>query len=118
MIPVHRIVLLGASVAGLALAWSTPLLAAAPTVKVLAENEKVQVLDITQKPGDTGASATRTGNVVYVLSGGMLERTYSDGTKESYSRKAGDAVIVKEKRAYAVKNVGTTTVHLIEVVTK
>ena len=33
-------------------------------------------------------------------------------------RKAGEAAIISEKRPYAVKNVGTTTVHLIEVVKK
>jgi len=118
MTPAHCVVMLGVSIAGLALADSTLLFAAAPTTKVLAEDEKVRVLDITQKPGDSGASAVRTGAIVYVLSGGMLERTFADGTKETNARKAGEAVIVKETRAYSVKNVGTTTVHLIEVLKK
>ena len=110
------IALLGASLAGLALAG--PALAAEPTVKVLTENAKLQVLDVVEHPGDTGAMATRTGAVVYVLSGGTLERTFADGTKTTAPRKAGEAVIITEKRAYSVKNIGTTTVHLIEVLTK
>ena len=115
MIHAHRII----SLAGLtALALATPAFAAEPTVKVLTENETMQVLDVTEKPGDIGASAKRTGTVVYVISGGTLERTYADGTKETTPRKTGEAVIISEKRAYSVKNVGTTTIHLIEVIRK
>jgi len=115
MIRAHRII----SLAGLtSLALATPLFAAEPTVKVLTETDTMQVLDVMEKPGDTGAMSKRTGNVVYVISGGTLERTYADGTKETTPRKAGEAVIISEKRAYAVKNVGATTIHLIEVVKK
>lgn len=111
-----RIALLGASIAGLALA--TPVFAAEPTVKVLTENDTMQVLDVIEKPGDVGAMAKRTGTVIYVMSGGTFERTYADGTKETLPRKSGDAAIITEKRAYSVKNIGTTTIHLIEVVKK
>lgn len=117
--PIH-IALPGLSLAGLILtiAASSPALAVEPVLKVLAENATTQVVDVTEAPGSVGAMSTRTGHIVYVISGGTLERTYADGSKETVARKAGEATIITEKRAYSVKNTGTTTVHLIEVVKK
>jgi hypothetical protein len=60
----------------------------------------------------------RLGNGVYIMSGGAFERTFADGTKEVTPRKSGDAIIIKEKLPYSVKNVGTTTIHLIEFLPK
>jgi hypothetical protein len=116
MIKTSHIVL--PSLAGLFLAASLPALAAAPTVKVLAEDATIQVLDVVEHPGDVGAVAKRTGNIIYVISGGTLERSFADGTKTTATRKAGEAAIVTETRPYGVKNIGTTTVHLIEVIKK
>ena len=116
MTKTRHIILPGALMAGLVLAM--PAWAIEPVVKVLTENATTQVLDVTEAPGSVGKAATRTGNIIYVVSGGTLERTYADGTKETMTRKTGDAAIITEKRAYSVKNTGTTTVHLIEVVPK
>ncbi len=104
--------------AALVAAGSTPLLAAEATTKVLAENDKMQIIDVVEKPGDTGAMALRLGNAIYMITGGTFERTFADGTKQVTPRKAGEAAIVKETRPYAVKNVGTTTIHLIEFLPK
>ena len=109
---------LGLAVAAGLWASALPALALEPVVKTLAENATTQVLDVTEAPGSVGASSVRTGNIIYVLSGGTFERTYADGTKETTPRKTGEAAIITEKRAYSVKNVGTTTIHLIEVVSK
>jgi hypothetical protein len=98
-----------------AVAGSSPLLAAEATQKVLAENEKVKVIDVVQKPGDTGPMTSRLGLVVHWVTGGTVERTYADGTKEVMNRKAGETALITEKRPYAVKNIGKTTTHLIEV---
>ena len=114
----QRTALFFASSMALAFASSGPLLAAEATQKVLAENDKVQIIDVVEKPGDTGAMALRLGNAIYVISGGTFERTYADGTKEVTPRKSGEAAIIKEKRPYSVKNVGTTTIHLIEFLPK
>jgi hypothetical protein len=113
-----RIALYCVSATAFAVAGSSPLLAAEATQKVLAENDKIQIIDVVEHPGDTGAMELRLGNAFYVVNGGTFERTFADGTKEVTPRKSGDAVIVKEKRPYSVKNVGTTTIHLIEVVPK
>ncbi len=110
-----RIVLYCASAMAFAVAGSSPLLAAEATQKVLAENEKLKVIDVMQKPGDTGPMASRLGLVVHWVSGGTVERTYADGTKEVMNRKSGETALITEKRPYSVKNVGKTTTHLIEV---
>jgi hypothetical protein len=104
--------------AALAAGGSSPLLAAEATTKVLAENDKMQVIDVIEKPGDTGAMAVRLGNAIYMISGGTFERTFADGTKQVTPRKTGEAAIVSEKRPYSVKNIGTTTIHLIQFVPK
>jgi hypothetical protein len=113
-----RIALLCVSALGFAAAGSSPLLAAEATQKVIAENDKVTVIDAVERPGDTVPMASRLGTVVHVVSGGTLERIFADGSKEVALRKTGETVIVNEKRPYSVKNIGTTTVHLIEVVLK
>jgi len=117
MTKTHTIILPGAAIAGLilALAASGPAFAAAPTLKTLAEDATTQVVDVVEHPGDSSPAAKRTGNIIYVITGGTLERTFDDGTKQTATRKAGEAAIITEKRAYGVKNVGTTTVHLIEI---
>ena len=103
---------------GLILTLASPALAIEPVLKTLAEDATTRVIDVTEAPGSVGAMTKRTGNIIYVVSGGTLERTYDDGTKQITTRKAGEAAIITEKRAYSVKNTGTTTVHLIEVIKK
>ena len=101
-----------------AAAGSTPLLAAEASMKVLAENDKFQIVEIIRHPGDTGRAAVWLGNRVYIVSGGIFERAFADGTKEVMPHRSGDAIIIQEKRAYSVRNVGTTTIHLIEFLSK
>jgi hypothetical protein len=85
------------------------------TTKVIAENEKLQVSDVVIKPGEGGAMRSREGLFTYSISGGSLERTYADGTKEVVTRKSGESFLNQEKRPYSTKNVGKTTIHLIAV---
>jgi hypothetical protein len=97
---------------------ATPLFAAEATQKTLAKSDKLTVIDVVEKPGDTGAMATRLGQVIYVISGGTFERTFADGTKQTVTRKDGETALITEKRGYSVRNAGTTTIHLIEVIPK
>jgi hypothetical protein len=110
-----RIALYCVSAVAFAVAGSSPLLAAESIQKVLAENEKVKVIDVVERPGDTGPMTSRLGLVVHWVSGGTVERTYADGTKEVVTRKSGETALISEKRPYSVKNVGKTTTHLTEV---
>lgn len=99
----------------LAQAMSTSMKSSEPTEKTIAENDKLVVIDVVDKPGDVAPSMTREGWVVHWLTGGKIERTYADGSKEVITRKGGETMLITEKRAYSVKNIGTTSVHLIEI---
>ena len=119
----------GASVMALALAFSTAAFAQSTamekggavqtahqrTLKVLAENEKLQVIDVVYQPGDTGAASSKDGLVVYHLSAGTIERSFADGSKKVVTYKTGETTIIAEKRPYSTKNIGKTTVHEIVV---
>jgi hypothetical protein len=85
------------------------------TLTVLAENEKLLVSDVVYQPGDTGAASSKDGLVVYHLSGGTIERTYADGSKQIVTYKAGQTTIIAEKRPYSTKNIGKTAIHEIVV---
>lgn len=82
-------------------------------VTVLAENEKMQVVDVLYEPGDTGAVSSKAGLVVYHLSPGTIERRFADGSKQVVIYKTGQAMIIDEKRPYSTKNIGKTAVHEI-----
>jgi hypothetical protein len=91
--------------------------AAAP--KVLLENGKVRVLDLTVKPGEVNTTAATSANrVVRVISGATLERTYADGKKESIVRKTGEVYMLEPGPAYTFKNVGKTVLRLYVVILK
>jgi hypothetical protein len=90
----------------------------AGTSKTVFENNKVVVTDNVLKPGDASPSSVRGGRVLYYITGGTLERTFADGTKESVTRKTGQAVMNSETRPYAVTNTGKTTVRVITVMVK
>src|ERR1700733_14478789 len=79
------------------------------TEKTVFENDKITVLDTVVKPGEGLPSGDRSGRIYYYLSGGNVERTFADGTKETVTRKSGQALMNSEKRPYSVANVGTTT---------
>ena len=122
-----RAAALGASVMALTLAFSTAALAQSTaggksgaaqtahqrTLKVLAENEKLQVIDVVYQPGDTGAASSKDGLVVYHLSNGTIERSFADGSKKVVTYKTGETTIIAEKRPYSTKNIGKTAVHEI-----
>jgi len=79
------------------------------------ENDKVSAVDIVAKPGDTSPMQARPMRVVYFITGGTFERTYKDGKKEVIPEKAGATKIINVTQPYALKNIGKTTIHLIEV---
>lgn len=83
--------------------------------KTVFENDKIQVGDNVLKPGEQSPSQDRSGRVLYYISGGTLERTFADGTKETIVRKTGQSMMNTEKRLYAVENTGKTTVHVITI---
>ena len=87
-------------------------------IKEIDKNDKFRVYEVTYKPGTGSPSAVRSSRVVHVISGGTLERRFEDGTKTTVEWKAGDTKIISETKAYAVKNVGKKTVHLLVIESK
>jgi hypothetical protein len=83
--------------------------------KTVFDNDKITVTDTMMKPGEGLPSAERNGLILYYISGGKAERTFSDGTKDTVTRKTGQSLVNAEKRAYSVENTGTTTLHVISV---
>jgi hypothetical protein len=62
--------------------------------------------------------AKRPMRVQYIIAGGTAERTYEDGTKETVNDEAGQVKILNITRAYAMKVIGTKTIHQIIVTLK
>ncbi len=83
--------------------------------KTVFENDKVTIIDSVTKPGEGLPSSVRGGLILYYLSGGKVERTYADGTKETVTRKTGQALVNSEMRPYSTMNTGSTTVHVIAI---
>jgi hypothetical protein len=92
--------------------------AATGVIKEIDKNDKFRVYEVTYKPGAGSPSAVRSARVVHVIAGGTLERSFEDGTKTTVAWKSGDTKIISEPKAYAVKNVGKKTVHLLVIESK
>jgi len=78
--------------------------------KVLVENEKVKVFEITVKPGETAdTTAASTGyRAIRTLQGSKIVRTFADGKKEANVLKAGAVIWLEPGPAYSYKNIGKT----------
>jgi negative regulator of sigma E activity len=82
-------------------------------LKVLLENAKVRVYEVTYKPGDENTSIVSTSTrIIRPLRGGTLQLTYADGKKETVIRKAGEPYMLEPGPAYTTKNIGKTVVRL------
>ena len=79
---------------------------------VLAESDKLQVIEIRQKPGELSTPSTSATRVLRVLQGGTLLRTYADGKTEEVVWKAGEVQIQEPGPQYTVKNVGKSEIVL------
>ncbi len=88
-------------------------------IKVITENDKVRVYEVTYVPGaENTAVASSTMRVVRGLKGGTLERRYADGKKENVVYKTGDVRINEVSPAYTAKNIGKSEVRLYVVLIK
>lgn len=82
--------------------------------KVLVDNAKVVVTEVTTKPGGESDSRVRDYyRVARALSGGTQERTWADGKKEKIEWKTGEVRFSEpDKMAYKAKNIGKTDLAL------
>lgn len=88
-----------------------------PIRKELIDNESVNVVDVTFKPGDVSTSRARPGRVVHFLTSGQLQVTTPDGKSEVRKFKAGETVW-RAAETTEYKNTSKTTVRLIQVIPK
>jgi len=104
-------VLIGFS--ALTMATSSAIADAGKAVRtILAEDDKFQVFEIRQKPGDVNVALTSGTRVIRALNGGALLRTYADGKTEKSDWKTGEVQIQGPGPEYTVTNVGDTEVVL------
>ena len=81
-------------------------------VKLKLENERVRVLEALSNPGDKENMHSHPANIVYVIEGGKLRITTSDGKTTEVEFKAGDT-LWREPVTHAAENIGTTRFHAI-----
>src|SRR5215831_4890531 len=80
--------------------------------KVLAENDRVRVLENRFRPGDVSQTPSAPFmRVVRVLQGVTLLRTYPDGKTEKLEFKTGETMILMpSEQSVTTKNIGKTNV--------
>lgn len=91
-------------------------------VKILLENDKVQVRQATYKPGQVRPAEAEGNRVLHVIKGGTLLRIYPDGKTKEIVLKTGEVKWLDETTgsttSYSLKNVGNTEVVLFAVILK
>lgn len=88
------------------------------TIKVLVDNDKVRVQEVTFKPGDEGPNVDRPNRVIRALKGGTLQRTWADGKVDKFDWKTDETRYVEATKAYVPKNTGKSDVVLYVVLLK
>ena len=82
--------------------------------KVLLENDQVRVLEYRLKPGEKERMHSHPAGVVYVLGGGTLKFSYSDGRMEEKTAATGET-IWRDPVTHAVENTGNSEAHAIAI---
>lgn len=83
--------------------------------KVLYEDDKIRVLKVRMKPGDTANMHWHPHSINYVLSDGKIHLDNPDGTSAVIELSQGQVTSTTAEISHAVKNIGETTVETIEV---
>jgi quercetin dioxygenase-like cupin family protein len=83
--------------------------------KVVLENARVRVRDVTFPPGPTGMHTHELPHVGIVIQGGTLVFTYADGTSETAKLDVGSVGFRDANVSHAPMNPGTAPVRVIEV---
>ena len=84
--------------------------------KVLVDNDKVRVFEVTFKPGETSQTAARPARVIRALAGGTLTATSADGKVEKRTFKNGEVKYFDpETSPTTLKNEGKSTIVLYAV---
>lgn len=89
--------------------------AAASSSKIVLENSRVRVKDVTFPPGVTGMHTHDLPHVGVVIQGGTLEFRYPDGKTETATLEAGGVGFREANVTHEPVNPGKTPVRVIEV---
>ncbi len=86
-----------------------PVKVAPELYKVRLNNDAVRVLEYSSKPGQKEPMHSHPDYLVYVIQGGKIKTTTSDGQSKETEYKVGD-VIWREAVTHSGENIGTTEV--------
>ena len=80
--------------------------------KVLFENERVRLLEVRERSGESTAMHSHPDYLVHALSDGRVKLTSPSGDTVEVDVKAGD-VMWREAEEHATENIGTTDLHAL-----
>jgi quercetin dioxygenase-like cupin family protein len=90
-----------------------PLMSASNVYEFINESNRMRILKVTFKPGDTAKMHHHPEHMAYVLKGGKLRLT-SEGKTQDLDLKEGSAVFLEEQNHEAT-NMGNTVIDLLVV---
>jgi quercetin dioxygenase-like cupin family protein len=82
--------------------------------KVILDNERLRVLDITLKPGAKSPMHSHPDFVVYALSDGKAKFTFKDGKTQDIELKNGQCVW-NDAMSHAAENTGQADLHVLNI---
>jgi len=94
--------------------WPDPTVAASDVYKLVLENERVRVFDVTFKPGQKAEMHGHPDHLVYVLSDYTLNLMLPDGSSQVVLLTAGQAIFMGAG-PHAAVNIGKTDGHALVV---
>jgi quercetin dioxygenase-like cupin family protein len=80
--------------------------------KVLFENDRVRLLEVTMQPGDSSEMHTHPDNLIYVLADGKVTFTDPSGDASDLEVQAGTSLWM-DATEHATENVGDTAVRVL-----
>lgn len=91
-----------------------PLNIAPQNYRLLMENGRVRVYDVTISPGETIAMHSNGPSVIYVMNDGRLKHTYPDGKVRETDAVSG-SVIWDDAETHQTENIGETDIHSLKI---
>jgi hypothetical protein len=78
--------------------------------KVLFDNDKVRVQEVTFRPGDQGPNIPRPFRIIRVLKGGTIQRTFPDGKTDNVVYKTGEVKVYEADPPFVPRNIGKSDI--------